>query len=150
MARTDVLLMADITDLGSEGDVVNVADGYARNYLFPKNLGAPVTEATRRKLAKIQLEREADKKAQLNIAREQAAKLEAASCTIAVKTGEDGKLYGSVAAADIIKAFKEQNVEIDKNCLLFEDHIKELGVYDINVKLHPEVTATVKVWIVEE
>lgn len=147
---TEVLLMADVKDLGAEGEVVTVADGYARNYLFPRSLGAPVTEATRRRLAKMRAEREAEQKAALEGAREAAARLEGVSCTIAVKTGEDDRLYGSVTAANIVDALKAQGIEIDKHSLALEHPIKDLGVFDIPVRLHPEVETTVKVWVVEE
>lgn len=147
---TEILLMTDVGDLGSEGDVVNVADGYARNYLFPKKLGAPVTEGTKRQLAKIRREREAALKAELDTARELAEKLEKTSCTITVKTGEDEKMYGSVTSADIAEALKDQDIEIDRHSLLLDESIKELGVFDVKVKLHPEVESAVKVWIVEE
>ena len=146
----EVLLMAEVADLGSEGDVVTVADGYARNYLLPKKLAAPVTEATRRRLVKIQADRDADLKAQLESARTRAAQLEKASCTITVKTGEDDKMYGSVGVSDIVSAFQEQGVELDKNALVLEKPIKELGVFDVRVQLHPDVDASVKVWVVEE
>lgn len=147
---TEILLMADVKDLGAEGDVVKVADGYARNYLFPKNLGAPVTEATRRRLAKLRVEREAKQKAALEAAKKMAARLEGVSCTIPVKTGEDDRLYGSVTAGNIVEALKEQGVELDKNALVMEHPLKDLGVFDIPVRLHPEVETTVKVWVVEE
>lgn len=147
---TEVLLMADVKDLGAEGDVVTVADGYARNYLFPKSIGAPVTEATRRRLAKLRAEREAEEKAALESARQAARRLEGVSCTIPVKTGEDDKLYGSVTAANIVDALKPQGIELDRHSLMLEHPIKDLGVFDVPVKLHPEVEATVKVWVVEE
>ena len=147
---TEVLLMADVKDLGAEGDVVKVADGYARNYLLPRNIGAPVTDATRRRLAKMRTERVAGQKAALEAARRAAAKLAGASCTIPVKTGDDDRLYGSVTAANIIDALKAQGVEVDRSALVLEQPLKDLGVFDIPVKLHPEVETTVKVWIVEE
>jgi len=147
---SEVLLMADVAGLGSEGQVVKVADGYARNCLFPRHLAAPVTEATRRRLAKLQRERESARQAELKDARELAARLEKISCTIAVKTGEDGKMYGSATVADVAGALKEQGVALDKHQILLEQPIRELGVFDVGVKLHPEVRATVKVWIVEE
>ena len=147
---TEVLLMTDVDGLGSEGDVVHVADGYARNYLFPKKIGAPVTDATRRRLARIRREREAAREAKSDAARETAAKLAGASCTIAVKTGEDEKMFGSVTAADIVGALQGQGVEIDRRCLLLEQPIRELGLFEIRVKLDSEVEATVKVWVVEE
>ena len=148
---TEIFLMANVPDLGAEGDVVTVADGYARNYLIPKQLGAPVTAATKRKLAKIQREREAAQAEALAGAKKSAAKLDGASVTIAVKTIEgEEKLYGSVGEAEIAAALKEQGLEVEKDLIVIDGHIKELGVFDVKVKLHPEVESTVKVWIVEE
>lgn len=148
---TEVLLMTDVADLGSEGDIVKVADGYARNYLFPKKFGAPVTDATRKRLAKIRQERESTRKAELDAAREIADRLAKISCTVLAKIGKDEKMYGSVTTADVAEALRSQGVEeVDKNMLLFDKPIKELGVYDVKVKLHPEVESTVRVWIVEE
>lgn len=146
----EIILMADVAGLGAQGEVVKVADGYARNYLIPKNLGAPVTEATRRRLTKIQREGEKAREAELRAARELAARLEKVSCTLSVKTGEDEKMYGSVTVTDVVAALKQQGVEIDKHQVLLEQPIRELGVFDIGVKLHPDVKASVKLWIVEE
>lgn len=147
---TDVLLMSDVPRVGSEGDVVQVADGYARNYLFPKKLAAEVTQATRKRLQKIRRDREIRRTHEVEEARSMAATLAQASCTIAVKTGEEDQMYGSVTAADVAESLAAQGIEIDRNCLAMEKAIKELGVFDIEVKLHPEVTGTVKVWVVEE
>jgi large subunit ribosomal protein L9 len=147
---TEIFLMADVADLGVEGDVVIVADGYARNYLIPKQLGAPVTDATKRKLAKIQREREIARAESMAGAKKMAAKLEGVSVTIAVKTSEGDKLYGSVGEQEIADALKAQGTEIDRNLIDLESHIKELGVFDVKIKLHPDVEASVKVWIVEE
>lgn len=148
---TEVLLMAGVPDLGAEGDIVKVADGYARNYLYPQKLGAPVTETTKRRLARIQQERELARKAELVAAQAMAGKLAGISCTIPVKVGQDENMYGSVTAADILESLKSQGVEdVDEHTLLLDDPIKELGVYDVQVKLHPEVSAAVKVWVVEE
>lgn len=146
----EVFLMAEVKDLGVEGDVVRVAEGFARNFLFPKKLGAPVTEATRRKLAKIQVDREANKKQSLLDASKKATELAGVSVTIAVKVAEGERLYGSIGVADILEAIKKQGIELSKSSLVLEEPIKELGVYDIPVKLHPEIETTVKVWIVEE
>ncbi len=145
----EVFLMADVPDLGIEGDVVTVANGYARNYLLPRKLAAPVTDATRRQLAKLQREREATRKADLEAAQARVARIENASCTIPVKADE-GKLYGSVTPADIEAALKSQGVDLDRDMLQLEAPIKELGVYDVVVKLHAEVETTIKVWVVEE
>lgn len=147
---TEVLLMADVDALGVEGDVVTVADGYARNFLLPRHLAAPVTAAARKRLEKMRQEREAREKKALDEARVFAARLADVSCTIAVKTGEEEKLYGSVTAGDIVDALKEQDIELDKQVLDLDKPIKELGVFNVTVKLHPDVDATVKVWVVEE
>jgi len=147
---TEVLLMGDVTDLGSEGDVVTVADGYARNYLFPSKLAAPVTEATKRRLEKMRRDREAAVAAQRAEAQELAAKLADMSCTIPVKVGGDEKLYGSVTAGDIADQLKPQGVEIDRHQIELAQPIKELGVFDVKIRLHPDVESSVKVWIVEE
>ncbi len=145
----EVLLMADVKDLGSVGDVVNVSEGYARNYLFPKKLAAVVTAATRKRLEKIQKEREVARKLELEAAREMAAKLGKVSCTIPVKA-KDEKLYGSVTVNDIFDALKANGVQIDKQKIELAEPIKELGVFEVKVKLHAEVEATIKVWVVEE
>lgn len=147
---TEVLLMSNVPPLGSEGDVVTVADGYARNYLLPKNLAAPVSEATRRRLVKLQAQRAERLKKELGAAQNMAASLENVSCTIAVKTGEEDQLYGSVTASDITASLAEQSITIDRHSVELEHPIKELGCYDVPIRLHPEVTATIKVWVVEE
>ena len=146
----EVILMADVKDLGAEGQVVRVTEGYARNYLIPKKLGAPVTEATRRRLAKLQQQREVARKEAADKARAFAATLEKGSYTISVKVGEGEKLFGSVTAADIVKVVQGQGFEIDKHAVLLDDSIRELGVYEIKVKLHADVNAVIKVWIVQE
>ena len=144
-----VLLIAEVKDLGSEGDVVQVAEGYARNYLLPRKLAAPVTDASRRQIGRLRADREARLAAGLNAARELAARLSSVSVTIPVKTGGD-KLYGSVGQADIVKALKDQGLELDRHAVELEHPLKELGVFDVKVRVHPEVEASVKVWVVEE
>lgn len=147
---TEVFLMADVPDLGSEGDVVNVAEGYARNYLLPKNLAAPVTPATHRRLAKIQRDREVARAETLAAAKKMAQRLEGVSCTLTAKTVEEDKLYGSVTVTDIVEAMKSQGVEIDRHAIQLDEPIKALGVYDVKVDLGSDIDATVKVWVVEE
>ena len=147
---TELLLMENVPNLGSEGDIVNVADGYARNYLVPKGLGEKVTVGARAKLAKLMEQRAEERKLQLAGARVLAKKLAEVSCTITVKTGEEEKLYGSVTNADIAKSLSEQGIEIDRHIIVLEEPLKELGVFDVKVKLHADVDATVKVWIVGE
>ena len=140
---TEVLLMTVVDGLGKDGDIVSVADGYARNYLLPR-------EATRRRLVKLQAERQKGEADALAGAQALAKKVAAASCTITVKVGDGEQLYGSVTESDIADALKSQDIEIDRNQIVLSDPIKELGTYDVSVHIHPEVEATVKVWVVEE
>jgi large subunit ribosomal protein L9 len=149
MAR-EVLLMNDIEGLGAEGDVLEVAEGYARNYLLPRGLAAPVTEATRRGLEKRRAQREAQQAEQRQNAEGLGRALNQASVTLTVKAGEEGKLFGSVTSADIRDALAEQGFELDRRQIALDEALRELGVYTVGVRLHPEVEASVKVWVVEE
>jgi large subunit ribosomal protein L9 len=146
----EVILMQDVKDLGSEGQVVRVSEGYARNFLIPKKLAAAVTEATRRRLAKLQQQREVERKAGREKALALAAKIEKASCTIPVKVGEGEKIFGSVTSADIVKVLEAQGFEIDKHAVQLEAPIKELGVFEVKVKVYADVEALIKVWVVQE
>lgn len=146
----EVILMQDVKDLGAEGQVVRVSEGYARNFLIPRKMAAPVTEATRRRLAKLQQQREAERKVAADKAREMVAKLQKASCTIPVKVGEGEKLFGSVTSTDIAKVLEAQGLAVDKHMILLESPIRELGVFEVRVKLLPEVEALIKVWVVQE
>lgn len=146
----EVILMQDVKDLGSEGQVVRVSEGYARNFLIPKKLAAAVTEATRRRLAKLQQQREVERKAGREKAMVLAAKIEKASCTIPVKVGEGEKIFGSVTSGDIVKVLEAQGFEIDKHAVQLEAPIKELGVFEVKVKVHADVEALIKVWVVQE
>ena len=145
-----VVLVADVKDLGSEGDIVSVSSGYARNYLFPRDLAALVTPETQKRVEKIKRAKEAARKADMESARIVAEKMSGTSCTIAVKAGESDQLFGSVTEADIAKALNALGFAVEKDQIQIDKHIKALGVYDVPVRIHAEVTATVKVWVVEE
>ncbi len=148
---TELFLLKDVANLGQEGDIVKVSPGYARNYLIPQGIAEPVTEAARRRLAKIQAEREKIRRETLAEAKKLGAKLKDASVTIRAKTSEAESLYGSVNAAQILVALKEQGfVSLEESMLQLEAPIKALGTYDVPVKVHPDVTETVKVWVVAE
>jgi large subunit ribosomal protein L9 len=146
----EILLMADVPDVGTEGQVVTVADGFARNYLVPRKLGAPVTNASRARLAKLQKQREAENKAAEERTRFLAEKLAGVSCTIAAKTSEAERLYGSVTAAEIAENLKGQGFDIARDAVLLEEPIKALGVYTVKVRLSADVSVPLKVWVVEE
>ena len=148
---TELFLLKDVANLGQEGDIVKVSPGYARNYLIPQGIAEPVTEAARRRLAKIQAEREKIRRETLAEAKKLGAKLKDASVTIRAKTSEAESLYGSVNAAQILAALKEQGfASLVESMLQLEAPIKALGTYDVPVKVHPDVTETVKVWVVAE
>ena len=147
---TEVLLMDQVEGLGIEGDIVKVADGYARNFLFPKGIATVVTEGKKRQIEKKRIERLAKLAKEKTAAEELAKKIEGIECTIAVKVGENGKLFGSVGIPQILEKVKEQGMEIDRTKVVLATPLHELGVFDVGVKLHAEVTGTIKVWIVEE
>lgn len=143
-----VILKETIDTLGEEGDVVKVKDGYARNYLLPKNLAAAATVGNIAVLAKQKAAIEARKKEQRAVAESMAKKLAEATVTIAQRTGDDGKLFGSVTAGDIAAKLAEAGIEIDKKKLLLDEPIKTLGSRTIQVKVGYQVKAEVKVEVV--
>jgi large subunit ribosomal protein L9 len=146
----EVLLMDHVEGLGRAGDSVTVADGFARNYLFRKNLAAPVTDATRRRLEKKKAELEARETGRRAEAQKLADRLAQISLTIPVKAGEAGKMFGSVTPSAVLEALAAQDVVLDKGSLQMDGPLRELGVFNLPVKLHPDVETEVKVWIVEE
>lgn len=147
---TEVLLMDQVEGLGIEGDIVRVAEGYARNFLFPKGVATEVTEGKKRQIEKKRLERLALLEKEKSAADELVKKLDGVECTISAKVSENGKMFGSVGIPQILEKLEEQGLKIDRSKVALAAPLHELGVFDISIKLHPEVTGTVKVWIVEE
>lgn len=146
----ELILLADVDGLGTEGEIVRVAEGYARNYLLPNKKAAAVTSATRRLVEKKKEERLAREATVRDAAQAVAGQLEKVSVTLTVKTGENNKLFGSVTAADVLDELEKQGVTLDKKQLELAAPIRELGMFELPVKLHPDVEATLKVWVVEE
>lgn len=145
-----VLLREKIDNLGEPGDVVNVASGYARNYLLPCNMAVVVTEDNMRRIQKEQeLRRQEMEKLQSSLA-ELKEKLEQISCTVIAQATEEGRLYGSVTPAMVSEALMKKGLEIPERVVVIEDAIKELGIYEIKVQLAPEIEAVTKLWVVEE
>ena len=146
----EVVLLEDVKSLGKKGDVVKVNDGDARNFILPKKLGV---EANAKNLNDLKLQQaHADKVAaeQLAAAKEFAVKLADCTVELAVKSGEGGKVFGSVSTKEIAAAAKEQyGMELDKKKLQIAEPIKALGTYEVQVKLHREVTAKLKVHVTE-
>lgn len=147
----EVLLLNDIEKLGKTGDVVKVADGYARNYLLPQGLAAPVTNHAMRRLEKIRKEREETNRIRLAEAKDKAAKLRDTSVTLRAKVVDGTRLYGSVGAIDIVNAIDDGlKVSVDKNQIDLAEPLKETGAFDIPIVLHADVKVTVKVWVVAD
>ncbi len=145
-----VILLQDVKKVGSKGDILEVAEGYARNYLFPRKLAVEATQGHLRDLEQKKAS-EMRKKAQyLEQARGVAAKLETITVKIPAKAGESGKLFGSITSKDIADAIKNQySIEIDKKKIALDNPIKSLGVYPVTAKLHQEVQARFQVQIIE-
>ncbi len=146
----DVILVKDVEKLGKQGQLVAVKDGYARNYLLPAGLARPNTPGNLKLVERLKLQQEAQKKKELEQAKAVAGRLASISCTLRVKTGEEDKLYGAVTPQDIAAALQEEGVTIDRKRIELEQPIRTLGVYQIPVRLHPEVTAHLKLWVVKE
>jgi len=141
-------LKQDIKGVGKKGDVINASDGYARNYLLPRGLAIEANEGN---LSMLKEKKDAEKfrkDNELKDARELAKKLSGLKVDLSVKAGENGKLFGSITSKDIAEAIKEQKgIDIDKRKIALNEAIKVTGVYDIEVKVYPGVTAKLKVEI---
>ena len=145
-----VILLEDVKTLGKKGEIVTVNDGYARNFILPKKLGL---EATGKNLNDLKLQKAHEAKRAkelLEAAQESARSLEGKAVVIKMKAGEGGKLFGSVSSKEIAAAYKEQHgLEIDKKKIQLSDPIRAFGSFEVPVKLHPQVTGTLKVNVQE-
>ncbi len=145
-----VILLQDEKKLGKKGDVIEVSEGYARNYVLPKKIGV---EATSKNLNDLKLQKaNADKVAleQLNDAKALAAVLAEKTVEVKMKAGEGGRAFGSVSSKEIAAECKAQHgIEIDKKKIVLPEALKNFGMYEVNVKLHPQVTAVLKVHVSE-
>ena len=144
-----VVLLEDIPRLGKMGDLIQTKDGYARNYLLPKKIAVPANPQNLKTLEhqktllqqkQNRIKRDAEKLAQ---------KIEKISCTISKPAGEEDKLFGAVTSLDIEESLNEEGLKIDRKRIQLEEPIKSLGIYKVPIKLHPEVTANLKVWVVK-
>ena len=146
----EVLLMDQVEGLGIEGDIVKVADGYARNYLFPKGYASEVTEGRRRQIEKKRLARLAELEALKSVAEELAEKIANFTCTIEAKVVEEGKLFGSVGIPQFVEKLAEAGIEVERSKCKLTSPFHEIGEYEVRIQLHPDVEATLQVGIVEE
>ena len=145
-----VILLEDVKSLGKKGEVVNVNDGYARNFVLPKKLGV---EATGKNMNALKLQKANEEKVakeHLEAAQAFAKEMENDHVVVSIKAGEGGRTFGSVSSKEIATAYKEQcGKEIDKKKIILPEPIKSFGVYEVAVKLHPKVTGTLKVKVQE-
>ena len=145
-----VILIQDVDRLGKAGQVLSVKDGYARNYLIPNNKAKEATTGNMKWLDVLKKKESAEEAKRLEAARAIANRISSLSLTISVQAGEEEKLFGSVTSDVIADALKEEGLEIDKKDIILEEPIKKLGVYQVAIKVHPEVKASVRLWIVKK
>ena len=145
-----IVLKEDIDKLGRRGEIVKVADGYARNYLLPLGKALPATAGNLKVIERekrryvVRLTKEKEENQTL------AARIQALSLTLVRKVGESDVLYGSVTSGDVAESLSKEGIVVDKRRIQLSEPIKSLGIYTIPIRLHPEVTAEVKVWVVKE
>ncbi len=146
MAKTEVILTHNIVGLGAESDQVKVAAGYARNYLLPQGLAIPLTGANKRRLEVLKQRRAEREAHEFNTMTELGKSISKLICLITVKTGEDGKMFGTVTSGMIADQLKTQfDISLDKRKIHLEQSIRALGDHEIELRLHPEVTSSLKV-----
>lgn len=146
-----VILIQDVKSLGKKGDIVEVSEGYARNFILPKKLGVEASNTNLNNLKLQKANEEKIAKQRLEEAQEFAQKLETLEVVVEMKAGEGGRTFGSISSKEIVQAAKEQHgVELDKKKLQLSEAIKSFGFYEVSVKLHPKVTAKLKVKVQEK
>ncbi len=150
MSQTEVLLVEHIEKLGSEGDVVNVRSGYARNYLIPRNKAVPLNHANKKSLDALKVARAARESNELQNSQDIATKLSETVVAVAVKTGAGGKLFGSVTSAHILEKLSDKGFQLDKKHLTNFSAIKSLGQTPLKISLHKDVEVEIKVEVVSE
>ncbi len=146
----EVILEKDVSGLGKAGAVVKVKDGHALNYLIPRGLAVLATDANRKKLDQEIQRRNIQQEKLKQEATALKDKLANVSLTIPVLVHEGEKLYANVAAQDISRVLKDEGFNVEKNLIVLDEPIKALGIYEVMVKLHPEISAKIKIWIVKK
>jgi large subunit ribosomal protein L9 len=145
-----IILKERLGKLGEVGEVVSVKPGYARNYLIPKGLAYAATPGNLKRIERERAQAEKRWATELAEARQRAAVIEATSVTFSARAGEEGKLFGSITAGDIVAKMEEQGITIDRKQIMLDEPLKALGVFSVPVKLHAEVRPEIKVWVIKE
>ncbi len=146
----EIILSEDIQALGKLGEVVKVKDGYARNFLLPRKLAYAATPSNLKRIEQQEKKNKAQHEQAKKEAEELAKKLNKASCTLSVEVNDLDKLYGAVAEADIAKALEVEGFTVDKKDIVIEKPIEELGIFEIVINLHSEVTAKIRLWVTKK
>ncbi len=150
MAHNEILLLQPVDGLGGEGDQVKVRAGFARNFLLPRKIAVPVTRANKKHVEALKKRRAEREAAELSGAQEIARKLEKTSLAFAVKTGEGGKLFGAITAADIHDKLVESGINVDRKRIHLHTPVKTLGKHEVKVKLHHDVSVDLPFDVVSE
>ncbi len=145
-----IVLREDVEKLGRRGEILEVAAGFARNFLLPKGKALPATEGNLKVVERERRRYVVHQAREKEEAASQARRIAGISCTIVRKVGENEQLYGSVTASDIAEYLEKEGVALDKRRILLEEPIRALGIYTVPVKLHPDVTGEIRVWVVKE
>ena len=146
----DIILMENVENLGKVGDIKKVKDGYARNYLIPRSLAVVASAANTKRIEKEKAKKLALYEEQKKQAQAKADELAKVSITVVVEVNDQEKLYGAVTEAEIIKALEAEGQKVGKKSLVIEKPIEELGIFEIGVKLHPEVIAKIRLWVTKK
>ena len=146
----EVILRQAVDNLGHPGDVVDVSNGYARNYLLPRGVAFLATEGNKKRIAQEKARLEAAETDRRTVAQQLADTLAEVSITFAARVGEEGKLFGSVTAGDIAQQLEAQGFHVDRRVIDLHEPIKALGVYRVPLRLHADVRPEIKVWVIKQ
>ncbi len=146
----EVILSQDVDKLGKVGDVVKVKDGFARNLLLPNKKAYLATPANLKRIEKEKQKRQAEYEVEKKKAEELAEQLSKVSCTVSVEVNDLEKLYGSISEIDIVKALDVEGFKIDKRNVILDKPIDQLGIFEVCIKLHSEVTAKIRLWVTKK
>jgi large subunit ribosomal protein L9 len=145
-----IILMTDVPSLGRRGEQKDVATGYARNFLLPKKLAVPATPANLQNLEHLKRQRDREDSRALEAARATATSLDGLTLRVAERASEDGRLYGSVTAQDVVDFLDQRGISVEKRRVLLEEPIKALGDYKVPIRLHADVTGALTVQVTRE
>jgi large subunit ribosomal protein L9 len=146
----EVILCQDIAALGKTGEIVKVKDGHARNYLIPRQLALAATKDNKKKIEAVKAKQTAAYEEKKSVAMAEAEKLSKVSCTLSVEVNDQEKLYGAVSESEILRALEQEGYKFERKDLVLEKPVEELGIFEVGVKLHPEVIGKFRLWVTKK